>query len=170
MPPPLRDAARFGIGYRKLSADDFAFTEALYLSTREEELALSGWSAAERRAFLVQQHHAQHTHYQRHYPGAEWLIVERAGGPIGRLYLGEWPEEYRIIDISLAEAARGIGIGGAILRDILALAARAQKRVTIHVEKSNRARHLYARLGFDVVEDKGVYDLMACVPVRTGVP
>ena len=32
--------------------------------------------------------------------------------------------------------------------------------VSIHVEKQNPAMRLYRRLGFEIEEDKGVYDLM----------
>ena len=32
--------------------------------------------------------------------------------------------------------------------------------MTVHVEKNNPARALYARLGFAIVEDRGVYDLL----------
>jgi predicted GNAT family acetyltransferase len=39
-------------------------------------------------------------------------------------------------------------------------AARASKRMSIHVEKFNPARRLYDRLGFHKTEDHGVYDLM----------
>ena len=160
MPPPLRHAAPAGIRYRPLTDDDYGFTESLYLSTRADELALSGWPEAERRQFLRQQHHAQHFHYQRHYPAAEWLIVERGDAAIGRLYLEEWSDQFRIIDISLVAEARGCGVGTAILRDILAHAETRGKAASIHVEKVNPARNLYLRLGFETVEDKGVYDLM----------
>jgi hypothetical protein len=40
----------------------------------------------------------------------------------------------------------------------------ARKAVSIHVEKNNPAWRLYARLGFKVVEHKGVYDLMEWRP------
>jgi predicted GNAT family acetyltransferase len=59
---------------------------------------------------------------------------------------------------------RGAGIGGAILRDTLALARERGKPVTIHVEKFNPARRLYMRLGFGIVADHGVYDLMRAEP------
>jgi len=160
MPPPLHAAARFGIGYRPFAAEDFAFIEALYFSTRAEELARTGWPEDQKRAFLTQQHRAQHHHYQTYYPDAERLIVERGGEPIGRLYLDAWALEIRIVDISLMPAARGQGIGEAILRDVIEQAAAAGKGVSIHVEKFNPARRLYQRLGFVVAEDKGVYDLM----------
>jgi ribosomal protein S18 acetylase RimI-like enzyme len=160
MPPPLSAAARFGIEYRPLTRADFAFTEALYLSTREEEVALSGWPIEQRHAFLTEQHRAQHHHYQTYYPGAEWLIVERGGEAIGRLYTVAWPREVRIIDISLIPAARGQGIGEAMLRDVIEGADGMAKGVSIHVEKFNPARNLYLRLGFAVAEDKGIYELM----------
>lgn len=160
MPPPLRAAARFAVNYRPLTEDDFRFTEALYFSTRDEELALSGWQETQKIAFLTQQHSAQHHHYQVHYPNAEWLIVERNGAAIGRLYIDAWTHELRIVDISLMPEVRGQGIGEAILRDVIEWAAGMGKGVSIHVEKHNPARSLYLRLGFAVTEDKGIYDLM----------
>ena len=162
MPPPLRAAASYALDYRPCAAEDFDFIEALYLSTRDEELALSGWPEAEKKAFLTQQHRAQHHHYQTYYPNAERLILERGGTPIGRLYVDIWPLELRIIDISLVPATRGQGIGQAILRDVIAWAADQARGVSIHVEKFNPARRLYHRLGFVVTEDKGVYELMEC--------
>lgn len=169
MPPPLRDARRFGIHYRPMTDDDLPFAEDLYASTRAEELALSGWPIEEQRSFLGGQHRLQHQHYRTYYPTAEWLIIEQGDERIGRLYLDEWSDQFRIVDISLVPACRGQGIGGAILADILAAALAIDKGVSIHVEKANPARRLYERLGFAVAEDKGVYDLMEWnVPVEGG--
>lgn len=170
MPPPLRAAASHALGYRHYAAADFDFIEALYLSTRDAELMLSGWPEAEKHAFLTQQHRAQHHHYQTYYPNAERLIVERGGTPIGRLYVDTWPLELRIVDISLVLAARGQGIGEAILRDVIAWAADQARGVSIHVEKFNPARRLYHRLGFVVTEDKGVYELMEHGTPRAALP
>lgn len=170
MPPPLRAAASYALDYRPYAAEDFDFIEALYLSTREEELALSGWPEAEKRAFLTQQHRAQHHHYQTYYPRAERLILERDGAPVGRLYIDVWPLELRIVDISLVPAARGQGIGQAVLCDVIAWAGDQARGVSIHVEKFNPARRLYQRLGFVVTEDKGVYELMEFGTPRTARP
>lgn len=161
MPPPLRAAARLGVAARPMRDDeDLPFAAALYASLRAEEVAATGLPEAQQLAFLDQQHRAQHAHYRKHYTTAEWLILERDGTRIGRLYLDEWTREFRVVDISLVEGSRGRGIGGAILADIIAAARAAGKGVSIHVEKHNPARHLYERLGFAVAEDKGVYDLM----------
>ena len=143
---------------------DLPFVAELYASTRREEVAQTGWPAEMREAFLRQQHEAQHSHYSIHYGDAEWLIIERGGAAIGRLYLRDEPERLHVIDISLLPASRGQGIGGAILRDVLDQASRAGKGVSIHVEKFNPARRLYDRLGFRLVEDQGVYDLLEATP------
>lgn len=136
------------------------FSARVYASTREEELAATGWTAEMKQAFLAQQHDAQHRHYRQHYEVAEWLIVEQDGVPVGRLYRAEWPREIRIIDIALLPEGRGRGIGATIVSSIQAEARALGKAVSIHVEKQNRARSLYQRLGFRVVGDAGVYDLM----------
>ena len=65
-----------------------------------------------------------------------------------------------VVDISLVPECRGEGVGGAILRDVLGHARALGKGVSIHVEKVNRARRLYERLGFETIEDNGIYDLM----------
>jgi GNAT superfamily N-acetyltransferase len=164
MPPPLRAAARFDIGYRPFNDGDLALIERLYVSTREAEVAQTGWPEEVQRAFLAQQFQAQHSHYQAHYSDMEWLIIERAGLPIGRLYLFEGKDEFEIVDITIGPEARGEGIGAAILEDVFDLARPTGKRVSIHVEKNNPARRLYLRLGFVMIEDRGVYDLMAWEP------
>jgi len=164
MPPPLRAAAEFGVSYRPMVDADLPFVAELYATTRREEVAQTGWSAEMQQAFLMQQHDAQHSHYLLHFGEAEWLIVERGGAAIGRLYLGDETEALNVIDISLVPESRGQGIGGAILRDILDQAANLGKSVSIHVEKFNPARRLYDRLGFKLVEDLGIYCLLRAAP------
>ena len=73
-------------------------------------------------------------------------------------------DEHRMIDIALLPEHRGAGIGGAIMRDILDEAAKAAKKVRIHVEVNNPAMRLYQRLGFHKIEEQGVYNLMEWKP------
>jgi hypothetical protein len=89
--------AGLGLMLRPECADDRPFLADLYASTRMEELAQTGWPETAKRDFLDQQVTAQHAHYMRHYPGAEWLIVEREEAAIGRLYFAHWTRECRII-------------------------------------------------------------------------
>lgn len=168
MPPRLRAAAALGVSCRPSTEEDLPFLAAVYASTRTEELAPTGWTDEMKRQFLAHQFDAQHRHYQRHYPEAEWLVIERAGEGIGRLYLEEWPSQLRLIDISLLPAARGAGIGGAILADLMEQAEAAGKPLTIHVEQNNPAMSLYQRLGFVKIDEHGIYHLMEWRPGGAG--
>ena len=164
MPPPLKAASGLGISYRPFTDADLPFVSELYASTRLEELAVTGWPPELQAGFLAQQAAAQHNHYSTHFADAEWLIIEREGRPIGRLYLRESTGNLHIADISLLPDSRGLGIGGAILADILDQARSGARDVTIHLERNNPARSLYARLGFEIAEDKGVYELLRARP------
>ena len=153
-------AAESGLTFRRITDGDVPLLARIYASTRAEELAPLPWSDAQKAAFLDMQFRAQHTHYQKHYPDADWLIVMQGGGDIGRLYLDRLADRHCIIDIALLPEHRGRGRGEALLRDLLDEAAAAGKGVEIHVEKQNPAMRLYRRLGFTTEQDKGVYDLM----------
>ena len=160
MPPPLRRAAAFGLTYRELVEEDLPFIAALYASTRTEELEPTGWPEAVKSAFLAQQHEAQHRHYQAHYPGAEWLIVERDGVAVGRIYLHERATEFRLIDIALLPANRRAGVGGAMIGDLIEWADSLGKSISLHVEPNNVIRPFYLRLGFESLGMAGAYEAM----------
>uniref|UniRef100_A0A974A4M8 GNAT family N-acetyltransferase n=1 Tax=Bradyrhizobium septentrionale TaxID=1404411 RepID=A0A974A4M8_9BRAD len=153
-------AADAGLSFRRIAEADLPFLGRLYASTRVEELAVTPWSAEQKAAFLAMQFRAQHVHYQHYYPTADWLVTMRNGEDIGRLYVDRWPSEHCVIDIAFLPEYRGVGLGGALMRDLLDEAAGAGKPMSIHVEKFNPAMRLYRRLGFVTEEDKGVYDLM----------
>jgi len=143
---------------------DLPFLSALYASTRSEEMAQAPWTDEQRAQFLQMQFDFQHKHYQQHYPDADFLMIERGGSDVGRLYLEAWGGEFRIIDIALLPRWRGQGLGSAILDDVMRQARILGKAVELHVEKNNPATRLYRRLGFEAVEDKGVYDLLRRPP------
>ena len=152
------------VAFRPMTEGDLDFLRRLYASTREEELAQVPWSDEEKAEFLRFQFEAQHKHYQEHFPDAQYSVIELAGKPIGRLYLDRREDEHRLIDIALLPENRGGGIGGGIMRDVLAEAAAAGKRVRIHVERNNPAMRLYERLGFEKIEEQGIYHLMEWTP------
>lgn len=147
---------------RPSGADDRDFLFRLYASTRAAEMALVDWSEAQQQAFLEMQFHAQTTHYQQHFPGARFDVIELDGIPVGRLYVAELEDEdeIRIIDIALLPDYQGRGIGGAYLREIIERAAASGRGVGIHVERNNPAMKLYERLGFERIHDEGVYWFM----------
>ena len=141
-------------------AEDAAFLQRVYASTRAEELAMTDWSEEQKAAFCLHQLSAQDSHYRQHYPTAVYSVIERGSERAGRLYVDRWEKEIRIMDITLLPEYRGAGIGTKLLRVLQEEARSAGKVLSIHVEKFNRARHLYERLGFQVAQDKDVYLLM----------
>ena len=149
-----------GITFRPITAEDAEFLYQVYASTRTEELAVTGWTAAQKDAFLRSQFSTQHEAYQGTYRGADFLVILREGQPIGRLYVNRGEREIRIVDIALLPECRNAGLGTAIVSDILAEAAGGGQRVSIHVEMFNPAQRLYERLGFRRVAEHGVYYLM----------
>ena len=163
-------AADAGLAFRRMTDADLPFLFLVYASTRLEELAVTPWTDAQKAEFLDMQFRAQHVHYQRYYPEADWLVTTRGGEDIGRLYIERWPSQHRIIDIAFLPEHRRKGYGSALLRDLIDEAWFAGKSASIHVEKNNPAKLLYVELGFTVVEDKGVYDLMMSAPPGASTP
>jgi ribosomal protein S18 acetylase RimI-like enzyme len=152
------------VSFRPMRPDDAACLYEVYASTRTEELAVVDWDEAQKAALLHRQCAAQHQFYQEHYTKTDFLIILRNTMPVGRLYVARWQDEIRIADIALLPPSRNVGIGSAILRDLLAEAAVAHKPVRIHVEQCNPAVRFYERLGFAPIEDKGVYLFMEWSP------
>lgn len=145
------------VALRAATSADRDLLFRVYASTREEELAPVPWPAEAKEAFLRQQFDAQDAWWRTHYAGATFEVVVVDGRDAGRLYLWEGPSEIRVVDVALLPEARGGGAGTRLLRDVQRQAAAAGKTVTIHVERMNPALALYERLGFRLVEDKGVY-------------
>jgi ribosomal protein S18 acetylase RimI-like enzyme len=145
---------------RSIRSSDDAFLRQLYASTRQRELDRVAWSAEQKEVFLKHQFDAQDHYYQKQFPRASFDVVELDKKPVGRLYVDRRAEEIRIIDIALLPEHRGRGLGGALIQSLLDEAAEAGKRVTIHVELENPARHLYDRLGFVPAETEGMHTFM----------
>ncbi len=149
---------------RPITPEDLPFLRRIYASTRADELAAVPWSEREKDDFLRFQFDAQHAYYMEHFPRAAYDLILKGGEPIGRLYVDRRDDEIRLIDIALLPEHRGAGLGGAIMRGILAEGAEAGKLVRIHVEQDNPAMRLYRRLGFEMIEEQGVYHLMEWTP------
>lgn len=162
------------VSFRPVTDADRGFLRELYAGTRREEMALSGWARDDIENFLTQQFEAQDHHYRTHFTTADYDLILHENEPIGRLYLDERDDEFRVIDIALLPAWRGLGIGGRLMRGILDRARAAGKSVRIHVEGRNPAMRLYQRLGFRPVGETGVYQLMEWragnVPAEPPIP
>lgn len=150
--------------FRPATPEDRDFLLHLYGTTREEELAAVAWPPEEKAAFLRMQFEAQDHHYRTHYPGAEFQIMLHQGRPAGRLYVWRGEAEIRVMDIALLPELRSLGLGRAVMEELLREGARTGRAVRVHVEKFNPALRFYDRLGFRVAEDRGVYWFLEWLP------
>jgi ribosomal protein S18 acetylase RimI-like enzyme len=141
---------------RPETADDLEFSSRLYASARAAEMALAPWTEEQKEAFLRWQFDLQHTHYHKFYPGASFLIIVEEGRDIGRMYVHRSDHDIRLMEITLLPEHRGRGIGGLLVRELIAEARSAGKKVSLHVERNNPARRLYERLGFRAPEDEAI--------------
>jgi ribosomal protein S18 acetylase RimI-like enzyme len=151
---------RVDVALRRSADADREFLVGLYGSTRDDELSQVLWAPGQREAFVRMQFTAQDTEYRRHNPDGSFDVIEVSGRAVGRLIVDRRPGDIRIVDISLLPGARGVGIGGQLVGDLVAEAAATDRIVSIHVEVHNRAAELYGRMGFTVAADLGVYRRM----------
>ncbi len=140
---------------------DLPFLADLYASTREAELAPVPWPEEAKRAFLQDQFAKQHDHYQQHYQGADYWVIEQDDRPVGRVYVYRSPGEIRLMDIALLPEQRGRGTGTTLLAELVEEADRHGAQITLHVEGDNPVKRLYRRLGFVRVEERGPYEFLS---------
>ena len=148
-----------GLNLRPITPDDEDFLYRVYVGTRED-IAQLGWDEQQQEEFLKLQFTAQNDHYKAQFGNADFQIILADGKPVGRLYINRSEDEIRIIDIALLPEFRGKGIGAALLKQVLTEGKKKELPVRIHVQQANPAFHLYQRLGFQKIDENGIYFLM----------
>jgi GNAT superfamily N-acetyltransferase len=157
-----------GLALRETTQADRPFLKSLYRELRAAELAQTDWARDKRETFADDQFEKQDAWYRSNYPGAVFMLIERDGIPIGRLYLSEGGSELRLMELTLASTVRGKGLGTSIIK---ALIEREQARglaMTLHVEWFSPAKRLYERLGFTAGEPNGIYLPLRRDPIKPG--
>lgn len=160
----MQPGSTASVELRPAEPADEPFLRDVYASTRAAELARVPWTDEQKKAFTDQQFTAQAAYYREHYRGASYEVIVVEGRPAGRLYVTRWPEEIRIMDIAILPEFQGAGTGTRLLKALQEEAALGHKSLSIHVEGFNPAMHLYERLGFRPVEDRGPYVFMEWRP------
>ncbi len=124
---------------RRATDDDREFAYALNKAALGEYvMAIWGWDEAWQRDY-----------FDRGWDPAGTQIVTRGGDDIGLLKVEERAEATYIGLVEIRPDHQGGGIGGAIVRDVVADATRRGRPVELDVLSVNtRAQALYRRLGF----------------------
>ena len=148
------------LSLRPITPCDMDFLFRVYTSTRADEMKLVDWPDAQKTAFLTMQFQAQHGHYQAHYRGAQFDVIERDGVPVGRWYVHRRTDTLHVMDIALLPDCRRQGIGTALIGALMLEAMDSVGRITLYVEIFNTALRWYERLGFHPIGEEGVNLLM----------
>ena len=139
---------------RPATADDFDFLWRLHCATMRAYVAQTwGWVEAQQAA-----------HFRENFQPALLQIIVAGGQDAGMV---SWTQDERGIflrNIGVAPEHQNQGIGSAVLRHVLALAAQRGVPVPLRVLKVNPARKLYERLGFVTVGETPTHFLMSTKP------
>ena len=144
---------------RPITPEDEDFLYRVYVGTRED-IAQLGWDQTQQEKFLKLQFMAQQKQYRAQFCDADFQIIIEDEKPVGRLYINQTEEEIRIVDIALLPRFRGKGTGSSLIKQVLAEGKQKRLPVRIHVQQSNPAFQLYERLGFQKIDENGIYFLM----------
>ena len=145
---------------RQALPDDEEFLLKVFESACERILPYLPLDAAGKQRFVRSQYDAMTSSRLQIFPDCSREIIEIGARPAGFLSLDRNGTRVRIVDITLLPEFRNMGIGGALLRRILAEADECRMAVDLRVERDNPAKRLYERIGFTMVADDGVYVTM----------
>jgi ribosomal protein S18 acetylase RimI-like enzyme len=143
-----------GTTVRPAIPSDEPFLRALLHDLRAAEFIAVGLSGTMLATILDLQFRAQQAGYRQSFPQAEYLIIEHAGAPVGRLAVALETQAggrtLHILDIALLAAARRRGVGADVIAGLERAAGEMRAtRLTLSVARSNvDAFRLYRRLGF----------------------
>ncbi len=164
-----RSSGYSSVTLRPVRPDDELFLRQVYGSTRAEALSRTQLEPAQQQAFIDMQFKAQREDYLRRFPDAEHHVVLRGDQRVGRLYVAQLPEEFRILDVTILPEYRNTGIGTGLLTNLLNEAARGRKPVRIYLDNGSPSTRLFERLGFTSVEEQlliSLYEWRTAEPSR----
>jgi RimJ/RimL family protein N-acetyltransferase len=134
------------VALRPEQPEDAVFLRALFQTT---VVLPDGLSAVMAESLLDMQFRGQTASYPAAYPDACFAIIESATGPWGRIIYTGGPAAC-IVDYALLPAARGTGVGTAVLRAVLArIGGPVQSTV---LATNHPCLSMCRRLGFTILE------------------
>ena len=136
------------LNWRAATADDEDFLWRVYASSRAEEISLWGLPPQQAEMLLRMQYRARTASYAAGFPDSDHGILLNGEIPVGAAIVARSSDSIRLVDVALFGEFRGSGIGGAFVAQLMQEARERGVPLRLSVLRSNRARNLYARLGF----------------------
>ncbi len=129
-----------------------------------EQLAAWSWDPNIREPLLKMQVAGQRNAYAAEFPNADHGIILLDDRPVGRMIIDRGPELHYLVDITILKQHRSAGIGTVLIRAMCTEAELMRRQVRLQVMVTNRAKALYQRLGFRLIEDRTATWLMERAP------
>lgn len=164
MNEPLPRPQPGAVSLRPETPADEPFLRAVYASTREEELNLTGWDHATRENFLDLQFRAMCQGYRSMFPHGEFSIILLDGAPAGRMVLNRDERTLHLVDLAVLPSFRNRGLGTQLIERVLSEARATRRRVQLEVQKGGRPRGLYHRLGLRMFEETETFEFWEWTP------
>ena len=139
---------------RPESADDRAFLQELYASTRDDLAVLDGDQCD---TVIGLQFAARERHFADAHPDADAHIILFDARPVGRLLVDRAGASVELVDIAILPPHRNSGIGRSLVGALADDAARTGKCLRLRVLRDSPAVRLYERLGFSRAAGDNVY-------------
>jgi ribosomal protein S18 acetylase RimI-like enzyme len=130
------------ISFRPAEPGDFGYCARLYFAGMEQTI---------RDLNLDMDAHI--ADFRRRWNVTEVRIITRSGGDIGWLQSRAEDNALFLAQLFVEPSLQRQGIGTAVMKQLLAEAARADQDVILGVVKTNPALRLYQRLGFRVMHE-----------------
>lgn len=140
---------------RPATADDFDFAWRLFKLTMQASI-VAVWGAWDEKHW--------YPFFHGHFDPVQTQIVVVDGQDVGIVRVEERLDEVWLDTVEIAPQHQGLGLGSAIVRSILTEAWHRGRAVGLQVNRANRARTLYERLGFVEVDGTPTHHLMRAEP------
>jgi ribosomal protein S18 acetylase RimI-like enzyme len=149
---------------RPAMPQDELFLYQLAYETFYEQLHAELWDPNIRESVLKMQIDGQRGSYAAQFPNADHGIIMLDDRPVGRLIVDRGPEVHHLVDITILKRHRSAGIGTVLIRALGTEGDLMRKPIRLHVMVTNRAKALYQRMGFRLIEENPVTWLMERPP------
>ena len=146
---------RINYSLRSAAEQDYDFLYGLFVATMRDSIieVWGAWDEAHWAAF-----------FRAHFDPAAYQVVIVDGEDMGALSVERRRDEVYLDTVEIAPVYQGRGLGTAVIRDVLTEAWAAELPVTLQVNRANRSRRLYERLGFVQTGRTDTHILMRAAP------
>lgn len=143
-----------GITLRPATNLDYDWLRRLHHATMRESVEhIWGWDEAE-----------QDEYFRAHFDPSRLQIIVLEGQDVGAVEVERRPDAIVLANIQIVPESQNRGIGSALIRDLQRQAQSVGVPVTLQVNRVNRAREAYERLGFVQTGETETHYLMRWTP------